>query len=153
MARIYSGKKGEHGSKKPPVRIVPKWVKIKKSEVEEAIVKLAKERYTSAVIGTILRDQYGIPDVKVFMGKTVTKIMKEHDAYPSMPEDMLSLLKKAVNLRTHMEKWKQDYHSKKGLLNLESKIRRLGKYYSRTGMLPKGWKYDPNEAKLLVQKG
>jgi small subunit ribosomal protein S15 len=79
--------------------------------------------------------------------------MREHDAYPSMPEDMLSLLKKAVNLRTHMEKWRQDYHSKKGLQNLESMIRRLGKYYSRTGMLPKNWKYDPNEAKLLVQKG
>jgi len=70
-----------------------------------------------------------------------------------MPEDMLSLLKKAVNLRSHMEKQKQDYHSKKGLENLESKIRRLGKYYSRTGILPKTWKYDPDEAKLLVQKG
>lgn len=153
MARVYSGKKGEHGSKKPPVKIVPKWVKIKKNEVEELIVKLAKERYTSAVIGTILRDQYAIPDVKVMIGKTVSQVMKENSAYPSMPEDMLSLLKKAVNLRTHMEKQKQDYHSKKGLLNLESKIRRLGKYYSRTGMLPKGWRYNPEEAKLLVQKG
>jgi len=153
MARVYSGKKGEHGSKKPPVKIVPKWVKIKKSEVEELIVKLAKERYTSAVIGTILRDQYAIPDVKVLIGKTVSQVMRENNVYPSMPEDMLNLLKKAVNLRTHMEKWRQDYHSKKGLLNLESKIRRLGKYYSRNGMLPKKWKYDPNEAKLLVQKG
>jgi len=153
MARVYSGKKGEHGSKKPPVKIVPKWVKIKKSEVEELIVKLAKERYTSAVIGTILRDQYAIPDVKVLIGKTVSQVMRENSVYPSMPEDMLSLLKKAVNLRTHMEKWRQDYHSKKGLLNLESKIRRLGKYYSRNGVLPKNWKYDPNEAKLLVQKG
>src|SRR3989338_552843 len=131
MARIYSGKKGEHGSKKPPVSIVPKWVKMKKSDVEGLIVKLAKERYTSAVIGTILRDQYGIPDVKVFLGKTVAKVMKENNLYPSMPEDMLSLLKKAVLLRTHMEKHRQDYHSKKGLTNLESKIRRLGKYYSR----------------------
>lgn len=153
MARVYSGKKGEHGSKKPPVKIVPKWVKMKKSEVEELILKLAKERYTSAVIGTILRDQYGIPDVKVFAGKTITQIMKEHDSYPSMPEDMLSLLRKAVNLRAHMVKEKQDYHSKKGLQNLESKIRRLGKYYSRNGVLPKDWNYDPNEAKLLIQKG
>jgi len=75
MARVYSGKKGEHGSKKPPVKIVPKWVKLKKSEVEDLIIKFAKERYASAVIGTILRDQYGIPDVKVFTGKTITKIM------------------------------------------------------------------------------
>lgn len=153
MARVYSGKKGKHGSKKPPIKIVPKWVKMKKSEVEEMIVKLAKERYNSAVIGTILRDQYGIPDVKVLIGKTVTKVMKEHDSYPSMPEDMLSLLKKAVVLRSHMEKHRQDYHSKKGLQNLESKIRRLGKYYSRTGTLAKNWRYNPEEAKLLVQKG
>jgi len=153
MARVYSGKKGKHGSKKPPVKISPKWVKMKKSEVEELILKLAKERYTSAVIGTVLRDQYGIPDVKVLIGKTVSQVMRENNLYPSMPEDMLSLLKKAVLLHSHMEKHKQDYHSKKGLQNLESKIRRLGKYYSREGMLPKAWKYSPEEAKLLVQKG
>jgi len=153
MARVYSRKKGRHGSHRPPVKILPKWARADKKEVEELIVKFAKEHYTSAVIGQILRDQYGIPDIKLLIGKTASQIMKENNAYPSMPEDMLSLLKKAVTLRTHMEKHRQDYHSKKGLLNLESKIRRLGKYYSREGTLPKGWRYSPEEAKLLVQKG
>ena len=153
MARVYSRKKGRHGSHRPPVKKLPKWARANKKEVEELIVKFAKEHYTSAVIGQILCDQYGIPDVKLLIGKTVSQIMKENNSYPSMPEDMLSLLKKAVVLRTHMEKHRQDYHSKKGLLNLESKIRRLGKYYSRTGTLPKGWRYSPEEAKLLVQKG
>jgi len=153
MARMHSRKKGRHGSKRPPVKHLPKWAKADKKDVEETIVRLAKEHYNSAVIGQMLRDQYGVPDARLLLGKTVTQVMRENNLYPSMPEDMLSMLKKAVLLRSHLENHRQDYHSKKGLQNLESKIRRLGKYYSRTGMLPKGWKYSPEEAKLLVQKG
>jgi small subunit ribosomal protein S15 len=152
MARIYSGKKGKSGSHRPPVKIVPRWIKYKKEEVIDLVVKLAKERKTSAAIGTILRDQYGIPDVKAITGKTISKIMKEKKLYPEIPEDMLSLLKKAVALREHLERNKADKHSKRGLQNLESKIRRLGKYYVRKGLLPKDWKYSPEEAKLIVQK-
>jgi len=143
---------GKHGSKKPPVKRVPKWVKYKKAEVEELVVKLAKEGYTSARIGIILRDQYGIPDVKTITGKSISRIMKEHKVYPEIPEDLLSLLKKAVRLREHLEKHKKDKHSKRGLELLESKIRKLGKYYVRKGVLPKDWKYSPEEAKLIVQK-
>ena len=149
---MYSRKKGKHGSKKPPIKTAPRWVRYKKNEVEELVIKLAKERHTSAMIGTILRDQYGIPDVKMVTGKTVSKIMREHKLYPEMPEDLLSLLKKVVNLREHMEKNKADKLSKKGLENLESKIRRLGKFYSREGTLPEEWHYDPTKAKLLIQK-
>ena len=152
MARIYSGKKGKHGSKKPPVKITPRWVKLKKEDIENLVAKLAKERYNTAAIGTILRDQYGIPDLKAITGKTITKIMREKDIYPKMPEDMLSLLKKVVVLREHLERNKADKHSQKGLENLESKIRRLGKYYVRKGLLPKDWTYKPEEAKLIVQK-
>ncbi|MEM5843899.1 MAG: 30S ribosomal protein S15 [Candidatus Aenigmatarchaeota archaeon] len=139
-------------SKRLPVRFVPKWVKLKKDEVEDLVVKLAKEGNTSAKIGLILRDSYGIPDVKAITGKTITQIMKEHNVYPSYPEDLLSLFKKAVRLREHLEKNKADKHSLRGLQLLESKIRKLAKYYIRKGILPKDWKYSPEEAKLLVQK-
>lgn len=152
MARVYSGKKGKHGSKKPPVKITPRWVKYKKSEIEDIIVKLAKERHTTSVVGTILRDQYGIPDVKTITGKTISKIIREKKLYPELPEDMLSLLKKAVILREHLTRSRGDTHSRKGLANLESKIRRLGKYYVRVGLLPKDWKYSAEKAKLIVQK-
>lgn len=152
MARIYSRKKGKHGSKKPPIKIVPRWTKYKKPDVEKLVVDIAKQKYNSAVIGTILRDQYGIPDVKTLAGKSIVKIMKENNLYPEMPEEMFYLLKKAVNLRGHMEKNKADSNSKKGLENLESKIRRLAKYYSRTGKMPKAWAYDPERAKLIVQQ-
>lgn len=152
VARIYSGRKGRHGSKKPPVKTIQRWVKLKKNEVENLVIKLAEQKYSSSIIGIILRDQYGIPDVKTITGKSITQIMKDKKLYPELPEDMLSLLRKAVRLREHLEANKADKHSKKGLENLESKIRRLGKYYTRTGMLPKNWKYDPNEAKLIIQK-
>lgn len=152
MARMYSRKKGRSGSKKPPYKIVPKWVEYDKKAVEELVVKLAKEKYSSAQIGMVLRDQYGIPDVATITKKSVAKIMKQEELYPSMPEDMINLLKKAVILREHLKKNKKDKLSKKGLENLESKIRRLGKYYSKIDMLPKNWIYNPDEAKLIVQK-
>lgn len=139
-------------SKRLPVRFIPKWVKHKKKDVEDLVVKLAKERYTSAQIGTILRDQYSIPDVKAITGKSITEIMKENDLYPNFPEDLLSLFRKAVKLRDHLEKNKADKHSLRGLQLLESRIRKLSKYYIRKGVLPKDWKYSPEEAKLLVQK-
>ncbi|MEM5829250.1 MAG: 30S ribosomal protein S15 [Candidatus Aenigmatarchaeota archaeon] len=152
MARMYSGKRGRAGSHKPPVKIVPKWVKLKKEEIEDLIEKLAKQRLTSAQIGMILRDQYGIPDVKTIVGKDISEIMKERGVYPEIPEDLMNLLRKAVNLRAHLEKHKKDKHSLRGLQNLESKIKRLGKYYSKRGMLPKDWEYSPEKARLIVQK-
>lgn len=62
------------------------------------------------------------------------------------------MLRKAVILREHLNRNKADKNSQKGLENLESKIRRLGKYYVRKGILPKNWSYKPEEAKLIVQK-
>ncbi|MEM7825654.1 MAG: 30S ribosomal protein S15 [Candidatus Aenigmatarchaeota archaeon] len=134
------------------LKFVPKWVKYKKKEVEDLVLKLAKEKYTSTQIGTILRDQYGIPDVKAITGKSITQIMKENKIYPQFPEDLLSLFKRAVILMEHLEKNKADKHSLRGLQLLESKIRKLSKYYIRKGVLPKDWKYSPEEVKLLVQK-
>jgi len=152
MARIYSRKKGKRGSKKPAVRKAKRWTNLKKKEIEELVIKLAKERRTSAAIGLILRDTHGVPDVKAAAGKSISQIMKENKVYSELPEDMMSLLRKAVRLHEHLERNKPDKHSKKGLQNLESKIRRLGKYYVRKGELPKGWRYSYEEAKLIVQK-
>jgi len=152
MARMYSGKKGSHGSHRPPIKLAPRWVKYKKKNVEDLVLKLAKERHNSAVIGSILRDQYGIPDVKAITGKMIVKIMRENKLYPEIPEDLMSLLRKAVNIREHLSRNKADRLSQRGLENLESKIRRLGKYYSREGVLPKTWRYSYEEAKLIIQK-
>ncbi|MFH8119525.1 MAG: 30S ribosomal protein S15 [Candidatus Aenigmatarchaeota archaeon] len=125
---------------------------MKKEDVEKLIEKLAQQRFSSAEIGMILRDQYSIPDVKAITGKSISEIMKEKNVYPEIPEDLLNLLRRAVNLRAHLEKNKADKHSLRGLQNLESKIKRLGKYYVRKGILPKDWEYSPERAKLIVKK-
>ena len=149
MARMHSRKKGKAGSKKPMVSA--KWVTYDPQEVERLVVKLRNEGVKMSMIGMILRDQYGIPSVKTVTKKTIKKILKENEALPELPEDLLNMLRKAVNLRNHMEKSKKDYTSKHGLELLESKIRRLGKYYIKRKELPEGWKYNPERAKLIVE--
>ena len=151
MARIHARRKGKAGSKRPSTKTTPRWVRYKKNEVEELVVKLAKEGNSTSKIGLILRDQFGIPSVKNMTGKDISEIMKDNNLYPEIPEDLLNLLKQTVNLREHLRTNKKDYTSKRGLELLESKIRRLGKYYDRKGILP-GWRYDPKQAKLIVQR-
>ncbi|MEM5829999.1 MAG: 30S ribosomal protein S15 [Candidatus Aenigmatarchaeota archaeon] len=123
-----------------------------KKEVENLVVKLAKEGYMPSMIGLILRDSYGIPSVKEITGKSITKILEENGIKYEIPEDLLNLLKRAVKLRKHLEIHRKDEHSRRGLILIESKIKRLEKYYKRVGKLPVDWKYDPEEAKILVQK-
>ena len=149
---MHSKKKGKSGSKRPSIKTIPKWVRYKKTEIEEIVVKLAKEGNSTSKIGLMLRDQFGIPSVKLLTGKTISQIMKNEKIYPKLPEDVFNLLKQTVNLRNHLEKNKGDYTSKRGLELLESKIRRLGKYYVRNKILPLDWKYDPEKVKLLVQQ-
>lgn len=149
MARMHARKRGKSGSKKP--MIDAQWVSYDAKEVEKLVLKLRKEGMTQAMIGMTLRDQYGIPSVKTITKKTIKQILKENESLPQIPEDMLNMLRKAVNLRNHLVTERKDYTSKHGLELLESKIRRLGKYYIRRKELPANWKYDPERAKLIVQ--
>ncbi|ENN95616.1 30S ribosomal protein S15P [Methanocaldococcus villosus KIN24-T80] len=153
MARMHARKRGKSGSKRPPRKEVPEWVKYTPEEVENLVVELAKKGYQSAQIGLILRDSYGIPDVKLITGKKISRIMKEHGLYPKVPEDLLNLMRRAVNLRKHLEQHPKDLHSKRGLQLIESKIKRLVKYYKRKGVLPQDWRYTPETARLLVEQG
>ncbi|MCS7094041.1 MAG: 30S ribosomal protein S15 [Candidatus Aenigmarchaeota archaeon] len=152
MARMYSRKKGKSRSHKPPIRIVPRWLTYKKDQVYGLVVELAKKGYSSAMIGTILRDQYGIPDVKTITGKSIKEIMQENNLYPEYPEELLNLFRKAVNLHDHLKKHKKDKTSKKGYENLVSKINRLIKYYKKRKVLSKDFVFDIERARLIVQK-
>ena len=146
---MYSRKKGRSGSTKPLVLKAP-WVKYKQEELEEIVIKLAKKGKQSAQIGIILRDQYGIPTVKINKLK-LSSIIKKHSLQADLPEDLFNLLKKAVKLHHHMSSNKKDSTSKRGLELTESKIRRLGKFHIKNKSLPAGWKYDLEQAKLLVK--
>ena len=150
MSRMHTHHKGKSGSKKPQSKTSPTWLKLKKDEVVALVLKLAKKDYQSSVIGLILRDSYGVPDVKIITGKTISQILKENKLGSEVPEDIQNLIKRAVKVRKHLSSNKKDTTSKRGLQLIESKIRRLEKYYKRTGQLPKKWKYNPEKARLLV---
>jgi len=147
---MYSRKRGKSASRKPAERKMS-WVKYKPAEIEEIIVKMAKEGKGSAEIGTTLRDQYGIPSIRDYSKTRIARIMKKHEVTPPMPEDIFNLMKRAVLLRNHMSKNRHDYTSKRGLELTESKIRRLAKYYKEKKILKHDWKYDPEKARLLVK--
>ncbi|MCD6496073.1 MAG: 30S ribosomal protein S15 [Candidatus Aenigmarchaeota archaeon] len=150
MARMYSRKKGKSGSHRPANADV-KWVTHKPEEVEAIAVRLGKEGKTQAEIGTILRDQYGIPSVRAVTKKKMGSILREKGIKNELPEEMLNLLKNAVKLRSHLDNNKHDRYSKRGLELTESKIRRLAKYYKSRNVIPESWKYDLEKAKLLVK--
>jgi len=147
---MYSRKKGKSGSKKPMEKIAP-WVKYSGKEIEELVAKLANQGMESAKIGIVLRDKYGIPSSRLQTGKKVSGVMKEKNVYTKLPEDLLNLLKRSVNLHDHLAKNKKDYTSKRGLELTESKIRRLANYYKSKKVLPPKWKYNAQEARLLVK--
>jgi len=151
MSRMHSSKKGKSGSTRPYGRPTPKWVELSKEEVEEIIVKLAKTGMPASSIGVALRDQHGIPNVKMVTNTKITEILKEKGIKIEMPEDLMNLLKKAVNLDHHRAENSPDMVSKRGVQLVESKIRRLAKYYKREGKIPEDWKYNLTTAKLLVE--
>jgi small subunit ribosomal protein S15 len=125
--------------------------RVPRKKIEETIIELAKKGFTPSQIGLILRDEYKIY-VKKDLNVKIGKILQKHGLQPQIPEDLMFLLKKAVKLHEHLQKHKKDKHSKRGLELLESKIRRLAKYYIREGKLPEGWKYSYEYARLIVQK-
>ena len=144
--------KGQSHSTRPPATVASKWVQFTPEEVELIIVELAKKGYPQSMIGVILRDQYGIPLVKSVLGVKLSKVLEKYGITLTIPEDLYNLIRRAVNLRRHLEEHPKDTHSKRGLLEIESKIHRLSKYYKRIGKLPKDWKYDPHRARILVSQ-
>ncbi len=150
MARMHSRARGKAKPTRPSKRILPSWVRYKEKEVEMLVTKLAKEGKSTSEIGIILRDSYGIPDVRTVAKKTISQILKEKSLEREYPEDIFNLIKRAFVIRKHIEKNRQDKTALRGLQLTESKVKRLGKYYKKTGRLPEDWKYDPKTIRLHV---
>jgi len=147
---MHSRAKGISGSKKP-LKKVPSWAPYKDKDVEKLVVKYAKAEKSSSEIGIILRDNYGINSVKALTGKKILGILKDNDLSKELPEDMLNLIKKIVEIKRHLEKNKQDQTARRGLLLTSSKIRRLTKYYKNTKRLPADWKLDMDRLKIYIE--
>lgn len=151
MAKLHSKKHGKSGRKRPKAKTSPKWVEYSEKEVKEIISELAKKGTSPTMIGMILRDQYAVPSVKAMLGKTLSQYLADENLLPQYPDDLISLIRKAVRMRNHLKSNKADIHGKVKLMHVESKINRLVKYYTRNGRLPADWKYNAESAALLVK--
>ena len=151
MSRMHSSRKGSSGSKKPLVDKNPSWVQQSAEEVKETVVKLAGEGMTAAKIGLVLRDQYAVPNVHLATGKTIREILAEKNIKFDLPEDLQGLMKRAVLLSSHVKANPKDLHNLRGLKLVESRIRRLVKYYKREGVVPETWNYSLESATLQVE--
>ena len=152
MAKMHTRRKGQSGSKKPYRTEVPEWVNVSADETKQLILDMWKQGISTSQIGMILRDQYGIGDVKLITGQKMTEILKENNVAPHIPEDIANLIVKALKLRKHLAANKHDLHNKRSLQLTESKIRRLVKYYHSTKVLPMDWTYKPETAEVMLTR-
>ncbi len=152
MAKMHTRKKGNSGPTKPLRTEAPAWSTMTTEEVTTVVNDMWKQGVSTSEIGMVLRDKYGVPDVKVLTGKKVTQILRENGEDFAVPEDLYNLIVKAIGLRKHMNNNHKDVHNKRSLQNTEAKIRRLVKYYQSTKVLPATWKYKPETAEMLITR-
>merc|ERR1711988_97905 len=133
MGRMGSKGKGISKSALPYRRTPPSWLKVNPGEVTEHVCKLAKKGLTPSQIGVILRDSHGIAQVSHVTGSKILRI-----------------LKKAVQVRKHLDKFRQDKDAKFRLILIESRIHRTARYYKTVKALPPNWKYESSTASTLV---
>merc|ERR1711904_259291 len=107
----------------PYKRSPPSWLKATAGEVTDQICKPASK---------------------------VLRILKGHGLAPEIPEDLYFLIKKAVNVRKHLEKNRKDKDSKFRLILIESRIHRLARYYKTTKKVAPNFKYESATASALV---
>lgn len=121
------------------------------SEVEELVVKLGKEGVPPSKIGLVLRDQYAVPSVKKFTGKSAKEILDSHGVKVELPEDLVNVIRRAVRISSHLGRNPKDFRTKRSLEMVEARVNKLAAYYKRKGVLPADWRYDRERAALLVR--
>jgi len=151
MARMHSPGRGKSGSTKPLVDTPPDWSLTDEKEIVSLILALAEEGHPTAMIGSILRDQHAVPDVKLATGKRISAILAENDVTPAYPEDMMNLMRKGLRLIDHLEDNRKDLHNRRQLELCESRIRRLARYYQGRDLLDMDWAYKRDQLRLIVE--
>ena len=151
MARLHAHRKGKSGSTRPVLKANPAWTGLEKAEVEDTIFRLHQEGLTAAAIGVRLRDGFGVPSVRLATGRSVQQILQSKGVKVAIPEDLAGLIRRAASLQTHIKDHRKDLSNKRGQQLIESKIRRLSRYYKDRGILPADWDYSLKMAELQVK--
>ena len=124
---------------------------LKPSQIEELVAELGNQGLNASQIGTVLRDQHGIPKTKLLTGRTINEILAARQLAPEIAEDLMALIRRVVVLDNHMQLNKKDFSAKRGYQLTVSKIRRLVAYYHSKKRLPADWRYSIQKARLLVK--
>ena len=148
MGRMHGT--GISASVLPYVRRVPKELSLSPSEVINLIVKYAKKGLTGSQIGAVLRDQYGVPQVRFLTGQKIHRILKKKGVAAKLPEDLYFLIKRAITMRKHIEKNNNDNDAKFRLNIKESRIHRIARYYRLKGKVPSNFRYVAKNAAALI---
>ena len=148
MGRLHSHNYGKSHSTRPLDPKPPSWIKQDAKEIEELIVKYAKDDLTVSQIGVKLRDQHSIPLVKPIIKKTISQVLEENDLKTDLPEDLNNIVKKAIGLQKHLKANKGDNRNVRSLELIEAKVHRLSVYYKKIGRIPQNWKYKSIIAQL-----
>jgi len=153
MARMHTRRRGSSGSDRPAADEPPEWSDVDAEAIEERVVELAEAGHSPSEIGLKLRDEgvdgTPVPDVSLATDKKITEILEANGAEPDLPEDLRSLMERAVRLREHMDENPTDHQNKRALQNTQAKIRRLVDYY-RGDELEKSFTYSYDAAKEIL---
>ncbi len=147
---MHARRKGVSRSNKPLQSTVP--ITMTAEEAEKLVVEMRGKGLSTSQIGIVLRDTYGVPDIKLVTKKSMTEVLRDNDVAPTLPEDLYNLITKALNLRDHLDENKKDLHNKRALQLTEAKIRRLVRYYKSSDVLPQDWTYRLDTVEMLITR-
>ena len=101
------------------------WIKENPENIKKKVIELAKQNVPIEKIGIALRDEHGIPSVKVF-GLRVKKILKEENIYEN--NEMEHAQRRIENSKKHFSKNNHDYSSKQSIARRVSRLNKIRKY-------------------------
>ena len=128
----------------------PSWLTVDEKSVNDAVVELARKKTRLSDIGMILRDKYGVPDIKLVTGKGLKETITDMGIQMDLPDDLRDMMIKALRLHEHLDKNKKDMRAKRDVVVTESRIKSLAQYYIKKNVLPSNWRYSVDTAKLLI---
>ncbi len=120
MARMHSRKRGSSRSRPPKIAKMPEWYDISKEELDKLIIKLHDSGVPPSRIGLTLRDQYGVPSVRLIYGKNLSSFLEGKGMLSEIPEDLSNLMIRAMQLRRHLRNNRKDLDIMRALHYIES---------------------------------
>ncbi len=108
----------------------PVWLKYSEKEVKKMVLDLFDKGNSIEKIGLILKDQYGIPKVKLF-GLKIKKIIEEEKKEKCDEPTILNLKEKLDQIIKHYKKNKQDKNAERSLIITKAKLKKREDYHKK----------------------